>query len=185
MAISLLPPRYRTNAYLKVLRAVDAHRILGGMREPAAYTALRMPPKVLAELRCALLADLRSLSKDMGRFIGEFERAMERPDPPAVAARRRDWVKATKAIQTRQRLHELDGWPADALEERTISDPACCALAIGVLTEHREAKVAKLAANLVPEDERAAEISSVSLLTRFLRRPGARDAELLRPLVNT
>ena len=144
-----------------------------------------MPPKVLAELRRALLADLRSLSEDMGAFIGELERAMERPDPPAVAARRRDWMKATKAIQTRHRLHELAGWPADVLEERTISDPACCALAIRVLTEHREAKVAKLAAKLAPEDERAAEIGIVSLLTRFLRRPGVGDLQLPRPLVST
>lgn len=136
-----------------------------------------MPPAVVAELRRALLADLRSPSEDTNRFIGELERALQSPNHLTLAERRRAWVKATKAIQTRQRLHELVGWPSDPLHERTIFDPGCGALALSILTGHREATVAKLAANLVPEHERETDIRNVSLLTRFLKRAGCVELE--------
>ncbi len=113
-----------------------------GARDVGA--TLVTPPEVLVELRLALLADIRSVAEELLAIIGELE-SVAVGDEADVAAKRRRCRDVAAAVKTRHELHQVVGWPGQPLAERTITGHAQCALAIALLTRHRDTLAARLA----------------------------------------
>ncbi|MGO9322742.1 MAG: hypothetical protein ACLQBY_18325 [Solirubrobacteraceae bacterium] len=139
---------------------------------PAALEAtdvgatLVIPPEGLVELRLALLADIRSVGEELLAIIGEVE-SMAGGDE--VAEKRRRCRDVTAAIKTRHELHEVVGWPGQPLAERTLTGHAHSALAIALLTRHRDTMVARLARHDLAQSEKPTVSETVGTLSAFRR----------------
>lgn len=138
--------------------------------------------EVLAELRVALLADLGLVGDELLAMIGEIESPAVRDGVDAAEMARR-WCAAAVEIQTRRELHELAGWPGEPLGQRTLTGGERCAIAVRLLSEHRDMQLARVTRGCLEPGERSAASETASLLDTFLNsaragmgRPGSSSA---------
>jgi hypothetical protein len=127
-------------------------------------------PEVLAELRLALLADLRSVGDERLVMIGEIESPAVRDGVDAVGTARR-W-RGAAAVQTRRELHEIAGWSGDPLGQRTLTGGERCGFAVRLLSEHRDVQRARAARVSLESGERSSASETASLLDAFLNSAG-------------
>jgi hypothetical protein len=134
---------------------------------------LVISPEVLAELRLALLADLGSVGDELLAMIGEIESPAMRDGVDAAEKARRWRGAAAVAIQTRRELHELAGWPGEPLGQRTLTGGERCALAVRLLSEHRDMQLARATGVSVEPGEGLSASETACLLDAFLGSAGA------------
>jgi hypothetical protein len=128
---------------------------------------LVISPAVLAELRPALLADLGSVGDELLVMIGEIESPAVR-DTVDAAEKARRWRAAAAEIQTRRELHELAGWPGEPLGQRTLTGSERCALAVRLLSKHRDVQLPRATRLSLGPGERSSASETASLLDGFL-----------------
>jgi hypothetical protein len=128
--------------------------------------------ELLAELRLALLADLGSVGDELLVMIGEIE-SPALCDGVDAAEKARRWRGAAAEIQARRELHELAGWPGEPLGQRTLTGSERCALAVRLLSKHRDMQLARAARLSLGPGERSSASETASLLDGFLSSAGA------------
>jgi hypothetical protein len=141
---------------------------------------LVIPAVVLAELRVALLVDVRSVGEGLLTIL-DGAAGVGVPDPEDVEESQR-LRELTAQLQTRRELQEIAGWPGQPRAECTLTEPVHCALAVEILTHHREAFAARLARNDLSDRDRSTLDRRGRLLDTFLedahtKRRGATEAE--------
>jgi hypothetical protein len=76
-------------------------------------------------------------------------------DTEILAENRGRWRELTAQVHKRRELYELAGWPGQPRAERTLTEHQYGALAIGVLTRHRETFAPRLARHDLTDGERS------------------------------
>jgi hypothetical protein len=127
---------------------------------------LVIPPTVLAELRVALLTDVRSVGEGQLTIL-DGATSVGMPDPEDLEESRR-WRELTAQLQTRRELQDIAGWPGQPRAECTLTEPAHCALAVEILTHHRERFPARLARHDLADRDRSTLNQRALLLDAFL-----------------
>ena len=136
----------------------------------SALQPVLIPADVLAELRLAMLSDLHSATEELVAIIEEAERNILAVSLDENGQKIRERCEAAvRAIELRHRLHAAIGFPGQPLRALTLADEDQFTLATAVLTEYREAHVARLAHDVVPPALWDTTAARVQLVTTFLR----------------
>jgi hypothetical protein len=129
--------------------------------------SLVIPHAVLAELRVALLTDVRSVGEGMLTILDSATRVGV-PDLDAREESRR-WRELTTQLQTRRELQDIAGWPGQPRAECTLTEPSHSALAVEIPTHHHETFPARLSREYLSDRDRSALNQRALLLDAFRR----------------
>lgn len=100
----------------------------------------------------------------------------ELSNPAGLDSRRARIQAVTRALLARQTLHEQIGFPGEPLHHQRLNGAGVCSIARDSIAGPREAHIARLATDAVPQRGRAKASETVELLMSFLREADQRTA---------